>query len=585
MGQKKAEIGVAFWVKTTSGEEAIVRANPTPRRPVLIVPGIGGSFPQDGELKNWILNRGVEPDTLQPEPVNRIYDDLDAVIERDEPEFLINVPGLPQLFPQPTVLPFQNNLSVVPESGEIWYKEERGLADPQGDGTVPLLSAIGTFEGDTRENIQLEEFLGVQHTQLPFNKRIQQLILRTLGISLNEILISTDLNNGSPLDLVDFGAELVPLFSQITQDPVEGFLIDGSGRRLGYSRATGPVTEIPNSVWFGEEDGIGFFVGPVEGPFQLQLTGLGEEYFVSVSLETEAGPGAIEAGGFLAAGEQLILDIPVNNFPIIDLNGSGEKFDFSTTFEISGVTVAIVDPSLVVADSDSPNLQSATITITNPQDGTLESLSATPAGNIAVAYDAASSTLTLTGSDTLANYQQVLRTVTYTNTAATPNLLDRKITFVVDDGVGFNSLSPVATTTLTFAEVNPGEIIEGTPGRDTLTGTDGNDIITGFQGRDIITTGEGKDRIIYTSVVDAGDIVTDFEVGSDTIVLTDVLNGFDYLGSDPLGDGIVQLSSRGGDTFLQLDPDGFAGEARPRLFALVQGISEVTLNNASNFVF
>ena len=49
----------------------------------------------------------------------------------------------------------------------------------------------------------------------------------------------------------------------------------------------------------------------MEGPFELQLTGLGEDYFVSVALETEDGLVGIESEGFLADGEQLTLDVPL----------------------------------------------------------------------------------------------------------------------------------------------------------------------------------------------------------------------------------------------------------------------------------
>ena len=88
-------------------------------------------------------------------------------------------------------------------------------------------------------------------------------------------------------------------------DPVEGFVVDNQGRRLGYSQASGPVTEIPGSFWLGEEEGIGWSTEPPQGPFELQLTGLGETYSVSLLIETPDGVGAIETSGFLATGEQL----------------------------------------------------------------------------------------------------------------------------------------------------------------------------------------------------------------------------------------------------------------------------------------
>ncbi|MDE5083420.1 MAG: FG-GAP-like repeat-containing protein, partial [Trichodesmium sp. St18_bin1] len=79
--------------------------------------------------------------------------------------------------------------------------------------------------------------------------------------------------------------------------------------------------------------------------------------------------------------------------------------------------------------------------------------------------------------------------------------------------------------------INVKDIIKGTAGRDTLTGTDDNDVIIGFQGRDIITGGEGEDQFVYINMRDTGDIITDFEVGSDKIVLTELFNSIGYSGS------------------------------------------------------
>ncbi|NEQ51687.1 MAG: hypothetical protein F6K11_16360, partial [Leptolyngbya sp. SIO3F4] len=56
--------------------------------------------------------------------------------------------------------------------------------------------------------------------------------------------------------------------------------------------------------------------------------------------------------------------------------------------------------------------------------------------------------------------------------------------------------------------------LEGTDSSDTLIGTDDDDVIIGFNGRDTLTSGSGRDQFVYTSTVDGGDTITDFEVGS-----------------------------------------------------------------------
>ena len=138
------------------------------------------------------------------------------------------------------------------------------------------------------------------------------------------------------------------------------------------------------------------------------------------------------------------------------------------------------------------------------------------------------------------------------------------------------------TIDVTEAENTVYMSINGTPGRDALTATDGDDILTGLQGRDTLTGGTGSDQFVYTSILDAGDIITDFEVGSDKIVLGQVLDSLGYDGTDPIADRYIGLRSRGDDTIITIDPDG-PGSGRSRSFVLVQ---DVTLPlDPSNFVF
>ena len=94
------------------------------------------------------------------------------------------------------------------------------------------------------------------------------------------------------------------------------------------------------------------------------------------------------------------------------------------------------------------SLDSLTVTITNLLDGSAETLAADTTGTaISASYDSVTGVLTLSGTDTVAMYQQVLRTITYDNQSGAANATDRVITFVADDGA---ALSNVATTTLTM---------------------------------------------------------------------------------------------------------------------------------------
>ncbi|MCC5660634.1 hypothetical protein LC608_27375 [Nostoc sp. XA010] len=188
-----------------------------------------------------------------------------------------------------------------------------------------------------------------------------------------------------------------------------------------------------------------------------------------------------------------------NRTPVLDLNGNSEGIDFSTTF--SGTPVSIIDSNFTLGDNGS-TLAGATITITNLLNGATESLNATAIGNITSTYNPITGALTLSGTDTIANYRQVLSSVTYNSTATTVNTT---IEFVVDDGQDVSNTSAVATTTLGSVQ----KLITGTPDADILIGTFNNNVIEGKAGNDKLTGSGGRDTFIF-SRGDGIDTITDF---------------------------------------------------------------------------
>ena len=142
-----------------------------------------------------------------------------------------------------------------------------------------------------------------------------------------------------------------------------------------------------------------------------------------------------------------------NSAPVLDLNGGASGIDYSETFIRGGGEVAIVDSANLAVTDDGANLTGATVTITNLQDGANEVLTSDISGtSISSSYNSATGVLTLSGSDSLANYQQVLRTVKYDNTFVTPNTIARTIEFLVNDG---SVNSTTATTTLNITSATP----------------------------------------------------------------------------------------------------------------------------------
>ena len=155
---------------------------------------------------------------------------------------------------------------------------------------------------------------------------------------------------------------------------------------------------------------------------------------------------------FLPNQQVTVLDpAPQLDLDANDSSGTGGT-DFDASWTEDAGPVAIADVDAVLTDVDSINLTSLTVTITNLLDGATEVLAADTGGtSITANYNSSTGVLTLSGTDTVAMYQQVLRTITYDNSSDTPNTTSRIITFVANDG---SIDSKTATTTVAIAAVN-----------------------------------------------------------------------------------------------------------------------------------
>ncbi|MDV6033832.1 MAG: DUF4347 domain-containing protein [Phycisphaera sp. RhM] len=129
---------------------------------------------------------------------------------------------------------------------------------------------------------------------------------------------------------------------------------------------------------------------------------------------------------------------PQNDPVFIDLDGDNSSGASGTAFHAAfvegGGPVLIADASdALLTDIDNSTLASLTATITNVLDGVAESLLVDTSGtNIAASFTGG--TLTLSGVDSVANYQQVLRTLRYNNTSSDPDPTTRTISVVANDG-------------------------------------------------------------------------------------------------------------------------------------------------------
>ncbi len=124
----------------------------------------------------------------------------------------------------------------------------------------------------------------------------------------------------------------------------------------------------------------------------------------------------------------------------------------------------------------------------------------------------------------------------------------------------------------------------GTAGRDQITGTPGDDILIGGVGADTLTGGAGTNLFVYTSMRDAGDILTDFVPGKDFVDLRLLLSGLGYADSNPVADGWVRFVAVAGGTSVQIDADGGGGGAVFRPLLTLTGVSPASLSATRDLI-
>ena len=166
--------------------------------------------------------------------------------------------------------------------------------------------------------------------------------------------------------------------------------------------------------------------------------------------------------GGLGAAATLNIDIAsINDPPILDLdadNSSGASGpNYSTSFTEGAGAVTIVDADATLTDVDDTLLTGLTASIDARYDGASEGLTANVTGtSITASYDANSGVLTLSGSDTVAHYEQVLRTIRYQNTSDDPTTTARTIYIRAEDGVAYSN---DGTVNLTVVAVNDAPVL------------------------------------------------------------------------------------------------------------------------------
>ena len=157
-----------------------------------------------------------------------------------------------------------------------------------------------------------------------------------------------------------------------------------------------------------------------------------------------------------------------NNAPIIT---AGDTLAYT-----EGDGAVAIDGALDVADPLGTNLTAATVAVTGSYVAGEDVLAYT--GTLTSAWDSVNGVLTLNGTDTIANYDAALSSVTYENLSGNPSTAAREVTWTASDG----TLTGTAMSTITVVDVNSPPII--TAG-GTLSYTEGDGAVVLESGIDV----------------------------------------------------------------------------------------------------
>ncbi len=248
---------------------------------------------------------------------------------------------------------------------------------------------------------------------------------------------------------------------------------------------------------------------------------------------------------FSTATETAAITVNAVNDPPVKTAGGGGPAAF-----IEGMGPVVVDPGVTVTDVDNANLASATVTITNLLDVGMEVLAASPSGAIGageISFAAPTLTIAPVGGAPVADFQAVLRSVTYDNSSMDPDETNRTLNCVANDGAA-NSNTLAQTVTVTAVNAPP------TAGIDAYDTVGNTELVVG--------TG-GPAAVSLATVALAGASVLDNDSDPEGTAVTVVSVGADatgptFDGPSTLG-GAVSMDASG--RFTYLPPRGMSNVA------------------------
>ncbi|MCK6394415.1 cadherin-like domain-containing protein [Zoogloea sp.] len=247
----------------------------------------------------------------------------------------------------------------------------------------------------------------------------------------------------------------------------------------------------------------------------------------SGSGQDQGGGGQLSGGGNILININQVVDNPV-------LSAGAAKIYTENNPALS------VDNAITLSDADDTQMSGGTISLTSgflPGDVLAVDTTGT---TITASYDAGTGVLTLSGSDTTANYQSVLRSLTYLSTSEDPNNNDtpanrsRTVTYSLNDGGSSGAGTGTGTTarlinivpindtpalggagsTLTFTENDPALLLE--PTGWTLTDVDDTQMVSATVQ---ISAGLGSGDTLAAGTLPAG-WTQSYDAGTGTLTLS-----------------------------------------------------------------
>ena len=136
---------------------------------------------------------------------------------------------------------------------------------------------------------------------------------------------------------------------------------------------------------------------------------------------------------------------------------------------LQGSPATAVTAAITVNDPESTTLSSATVWISGNYQMGEDVLSFANTATIKGNWNATTGVLTLSGNDTLADYQSALRSVTYVDTSSSPSTATRTVSFEVNDGLANSNVLARQVTVTPVSSSSP-VIVDNTSSGVTIVG-------------------------------------------------------------------------------------------------------------------